>query len=107
VEERLAALPGLEETLKRFHEAGLEERLKEQSLLVREERVLKTARERLSPFRESLDSGSTRASIDRAFLAQKAIEELPNQAILAEADATTRTTEFHSGDDSRPGQASH
>ena len=40
IEERLAALPGLEETLERFREAGLEERLKEQSLLVREERVL-------------------------------------------------------------------
>ena len=39
VEERLAALPGLEETLQRFRDAGLEERLKEQSLLVREERV--------------------------------------------------------------------
>ena len=34
IEERLAALPGLEETLERFREAGLEERLKEQSLLV-------------------------------------------------------------------------
>ena len=88
VEERLAALPGLEETLKRFHEAGLEERLKEQSLLVREERVLKTARERLSPFRESLDQVQRELPIDRAFLAQKAVEELPNQAILAEADAT-------------------
>ena len=34
LDERLAALPGLEETQKRFKEAGLEERLKEKSLLV-------------------------------------------------------------------------
>ena len=40
IEERLAALPGLEETLERFREAGLEDRLREQSLLVREERLL-------------------------------------------------------------------
>ncbi|MDE2792108.1 MAG: hypothetical protein OXI81_17025 [Paracoccaceae bacterium] len=40
VEERLAAIPGLEETLERFQEVGLEERLQETSLLVREERML-------------------------------------------------------------------
>lgn len=39
IEDRLASLPGLEETLKRFQEAGLEDRLQEQSLLVREESV--------------------------------------------------------------------
>jgi len=45
--ERLAALPGLEDTLKRYRDAGVGERLQEQSLLVREERVLDTARERM------------------------------------------------------------
>ena len=40
IEERLVTLPGLEETLDRFREAGLEDRLREQSLLVREESVL-------------------------------------------------------------------
>ena len=54
IDERLAALPGLEETLKRYQEAGLEEDLKEQSLLVREERVLNTTSERLQPFRSCL-----------------------------------------------------
>ncbi|MHB8544873.1 MAG: AAA family ATPase, partial [Leptospirales bacterium] len=49
--ERLATLPGLEETQKRFKEAGLEERLKEKSLLVREERVFMNVAERLEPFR--------------------------------------------------------
>lgn len=34
IRERLAALPGLEETLERFREAGVEDRLKEQSLPV-------------------------------------------------------------------------
>ena len=35
VEDSLAALPGLEETLDRFQDVGLEERLRDQSMLVR------------------------------------------------------------------------
>ena len=50
-DERLATLPNLEETQKRFQEAGLEERLKEKSLLIREERVFANVRERLDPVR--------------------------------------------------------
>ena len=54
VADQVASLPALEETLKRFQEAGLEERLKEQTLLVREERILKTGSERIVPLRHSL-----------------------------------------------------
>jgi len=49
LDERLAALPGLEETQKRFQEAGLEERLKEKSLLIREEHVFASVAERIDP----------------------------------------------------------
>ncbi|MDE0310647.1 MAG: hypothetical protein OXI52_00170, partial [Caldilineaceae bacterium] len=46
VEESLAALPGLEETLDRFQDVGLEERLRKQSLLVRlAEEILEGGRE--------------------------------------------------------------
>jgi hypothetical protein len=86
IEERLAALPGLEETLERFREAGLEERLKEQSLLVREERVLASIPDRLGPFRESLESLKREIPIDRMFLSAKALEDLPGRAILARAN---------------------
>jgi energy-coupling factor transporter ATP-binding protein EcfA2 len=86
IEERLAALPGLEETLERFREAGLEERLKEQSLLVREERVLSTIPERLVPFRECLESLKRETPIDRLFLSSKALEDLPGKAILERAN---------------------
>jgi energy-coupling factor transporter ATP-binding protein EcfA2 len=82
IEERLAALPGLEETLERFREAGLEARLKEQSLLVREERLLSSIPERLAPFREFLESLKREIPIDRAFLSAKALEDLPGKAIL-------------------------
>lgn len=86
IRERLAALPILEETLQRYRGAGLEERLREQSLLVREERVLASIPERLAPFRECLESLKREIPIDRAFLSTKALEDLPGKAILSSAD---------------------
>lgn len=86
IEERLAALPGLEETLQRFREAGLEERLREQSLLVREERVLASIPERLAPFRECLENLKREIPIDRVFLSAKALEDLPGKEILSRAN---------------------
>jgi predicted ATPase len=86
VAERLGSLPALEETLKSFQEAGLEERLKEQSLIVREERVLKTVSDRLLPWREVGDHVRRNLPIDRAFLSAKALENLPNGPVLMRAD---------------------
>lgn len=86
VEERLAALPALEETLKQFREAGLEERLRQQSLLVREERVLASIPERLAPFRECLEIFKREIPIDRVFLSPKALEDLPGKEILSRAN---------------------
>ncbi|MFH2046531.1 MAG: TrlF family AAA-like ATPase [Pseudomonadota bacterium] len=85
IEERLASLPALEETLRRFQDAGLEEKLKEQSLLVREERVLKTAEERIVPFIELLSQFNSLLPIDCAFLSEKALENLPGKDILSGA----------------------
>src|SRR5712691_8893909 len=86
IEERLAALPGLEETLRQFRDAGLEERLREQSLLVREERVLASIPERLAPFRECHESLKREIPIDRVFLSAKALEDLPGKEILSRAN---------------------
>ncbi len=88
VEERLGALPGLVETLKRYREAGLEERLKEQSLLVREERVLGTFRERLDPFGDALEQLREELPIDLVFLSPKALADLPGREILFAAEET-------------------
>ena len=93
VEERLASLPALEDALKRFQEAGLEERLKEQSLLVREEQVLKMASKRITPFREILENLRRSLPIDRAFLSQKALDGLPGKEILSKVD--TVLEKFH------------
>ena len=86
IEERLATLPGLEETLERFREAGLEDRLRDQSLLVREERVLGSIPERLEPLRECLEILRQEIPIDRVFLSPRALEDLPGKEILAGAN---------------------
>lgn len=91
IEERLAALPGLEETLKRFREAGVEDRLKEQSLLVREERLLASIPDRLAPFRDCLDNLKREVPIDRVFLTAKALEELPGKDILGRLNPVFET----------------
>jgi hypothetical protein len=91
LEERLAALPGLEETQKRFKEAGLEERLKEKSLLIREERVFANVDERIDPIRTLHSDLAEGFPIDAAFVSAKALEGLPNAAILAEIEKTLGT----------------
>lgn len=83
IEERLATLPALEETLKRFKEAGLEEKLKEKSQLVREERLFKTVEERLEPFRERLSDLEEMLPIDLGFVSKKSLEGMPNANVLA------------------------
>lgn len=84
IEERLGLLPSLEETQKRFQDAGLEERLKEKSLLVREERILTTMKERLVPVSTLLQDLAGLLPIDTAFLSAKALEGLPDSALLTE-----------------------
>lgn len=84
IDEQLAALPGLEETLRYYREAGVEDRLQERSLLVREERIIKSLPERLQPFEDSLEYLRQELPVDQVFLSSKALAELPGREILAE-----------------------
>lgn len=86
-EEKLAALPGLKETLARYEEAGLEEKLKEKSLLVREESVLDTADETIAELSEDLEEFERALPLERDFVGDDSLAELPNHALLAELDA--------------------
>ena len=86
IQEKLQELPGLEETLKRYREAGLEERLQDQSLLVREERILETANDRLASFREAVKELQSALPLDRAFVSARALQNLPRRKILARVD---------------------
>ncbi|MFV1976578.1 MAG: TrlF family AAA-like ATPase [Candidatus Scalindua sp.] len=87
VSENIRRLPALEETLARFKEAGLEERLKDQSLLVKEEQILKTALSRLSQIRDGLDSFQIAAEIDRAFVSELSLKDLPGRETLRRIDS--------------------
>ena len=80
----LSSLPSLEETLKRFQDAGLEDRLKEQSLLVREEQILKTTSRRIDPYQQILEDLRRGLPIDCTFVSEKALDGLPGKDILAE-----------------------
>lgn len=84
IEERLAALPGLEETLKRFQDSGFEERLREKSLLVREEQIFESIPSRLQPFNDCIEVFQQDLPIDLAFLSPAALDGLPNKKILLE-----------------------
>ena len=83
LKERLAALPGLEETLDQYRKAGLEERLRDRSLLVREEQVLDSIADRMEPLRECLESLRQELPLDLAFLSPGALGSLPGKDILA------------------------
>lgn len=86
LEDRLAALPGLEQVQARYREAGVEEHLKEQSLLVREKALLATAAERLAALQQSHGELKEVLPVDRRFLGPGTLEELPNKDILVDAD---------------------
>lgn len=83
VSERLEALPALEDTLGRYRAAGFGERLSEQSLLVREERVLMTADERRAEVHETLDAFERELTVDLAFVSERSLEGLPAKEMLA------------------------
>ncbi len=86
LDERLAALPGLEETSRRFRQAGLQERLKEKSLLVREDRLFANVEERLEPIRTLHGELKEGLPVDAAFVSARALEGLPNADVLAEIE---------------------
>jgi energy-coupling factor transporter ATP-binding protein EcfA2 len=86
VEDRLASLPALEETLQRFEEAGLEDKLGERSLLVREEQILRSAGERLRPLRDVLTRLGAALPLEREQLKPDALADLPGKWILAQAE---------------------
>lgn len=86
VEERLASLPALEETLLRFEEAGLEAKLREKSILVREEQILQSSTDSLRPLRTVLGQLDRALPIDRGELQPEAMADLPGKWILAQAE---------------------
>ena len=98
VDEKLSALPGIEETLKSFKDAGLEDKLKHQSLLVREASCLRAVNGRLEPFQEVLASLEEILPIDMAVVSEEALKDLPNKDILGKARAILASLESSAGE---------
>ena len=90
IDAQLASLTSLEETLGRYKEAKLDDKLKERTLFVREERVLQAIGERLTTLREYLDALHSEIPIDRTFLSSKSLSGLPSNALLAKANQSLR-----------------
>ena len=85
IDERMSALPALEHTLRSYQEAGLEDLLSEQSLLLREERILESVSDRVAVFRDSLRDLQQEIPIGLDFLSEAALQELPGRDILGQA----------------------
>ena len=91
IKERLARLPSLEEMQNRFQKAGLEEKLKEKSLLVREERLFSNLNERLERYRTLNSDLAEGLPIDTTFVSSKALDGLPNADIFSKIEDMLQT----------------
>ena len=87
VEAKLARLPALQETLQRFKDAGLEQKLADKDALIREEAVLETAKSRVKAVETLVRSLRDGLPLDREFCSESEIKNLPGAAILRKADA--------------------
>ncbi|MEB2283602.1 MAG: phosphoesterase [Polyangiaceae bacterium UTPRO1] len=92
-DEKLAALPKLEETLKRFQEAGLEEKMKDKSLLIREEQLLKQADGVVGRVRQLASTLRAATPLDVAFL-DTISDALPSAEKLRRLKATFATLQL-------------
>lgn len=87
VNERLAMLPRHEETLKAYQSAGLEQKLAQQTLLLREEHIFASVPERIQTLGEALDILRREIPLDTAFVNDRALEGLPNRELIARIKA--------------------
>lgn len=85
LDDEIAALPALEEQASRYAEAGVEERLRQQSQLVRERALLDAARERLEPLQTLVAALPEAMEPDLAFLVAAAQAPLANPDLIEEA----------------------
>jgi uncharacterized protein YjaG (DUF416 family) len=90
-QETLAALPGIEETLKRYREAGVEDKLKGQALIIKAEAVVSAARDAIVPFTNELENLQTLIPIAQDFLSDQSLADLPAHDALVSLRATLAT----------------
>ena len=84
VVERLTMLPRIEETLKAYQSAGLEKKLEQKTLVLREERIFASIPERLLPLEEAVEALRRDLPLDTAFVSERSLSGLPNRTVLGE-----------------------
>ena len=82
IEDNLSALPGLEERLRRFTDAGVEDRLRLASHFATEESILTKSEDIFEIFEEHKNSVHSDIPIDLSFLSDRNLEMLPNMDLL-------------------------
>jgi predicted ATPase len=85
-EEKLNRLPVIEEKLRRYKETGIETKLNEQSLLTREESIIKTGRLQLPAFKKPLEMLHHAVAQIVAFREGLATDDLPNRDLMERVD---------------------
>jgi predicted ATPase len=87
IHEKLSRLPGLEEKLRRYKDAGIEAKLKEQSQLAVEEALVKTRRERVPAIKKALDQLRQALAQSVAPFGDGKMDELPNADLWEKMDS--------------------
>lgn len=98
IEEQLETLSGLEERMKSYQEAGIEELLGDQSQLVREEQLFESISTRLNAFDEYLEPLKQEVPIDVTFLSEEVIEGLLNKDIFEEGSRLLKNLSSNLGE---------
>ncbi len=87
LEQKLGRFPGLEEKLRQYENLGLEAKLHEQSLLTREETLLKASRDKVAGFKKPLELARQKLELESPPSDGKVTEVLPNADLMAKLAA--------------------
>jgi len=82
IESRLEQLPVIEEKIKQFEDAGIAEKLDTKSQLVKEEKVLDTAEERIEEIERIRKELAEGLPLEADFVSDSSLDELPNEDVL-------------------------
>lgn len=86
LEQRISQLPATKETLQRYEDAGLEDRLQEKTQLVREQHLFDQATDRIAVLAEHATTLEANLPVDSELLDAEERDALPNGGLVARAE---------------------
>jgi hypothetical protein len=93
IDEKLGQLPALEEKLRLFEDKGIEEKLREHTLLAKEEQILHASREHLMMLQRFFEQARQRLELEPLSLPAEAIDQFPNADLLESIQLTLENLE--------------